>query len=159
MHDDELLRKAFNTVLRKLTYSSLSEDRIISYLKSKRFDGLIIDLVVEKLKQLEYIDDQKIADRFVRNALERKPKSKALIVRELKAKGIKDQDITDSLSAVSDIDLEVMANLIAAKVRRRYRDKDLDYMKNKVYGTLKLKGFDYSTIIKVLSNIEKYDEE
>lgn len=66
--------EAFNQSVRYLSYKSRSEREIIDYLKEKDYDDEIIIKVIQRLKEIQYIDDDQFTIHYVNSAIINKKK-------------------------------------------------------------------------------------
>ena len=123
-----------------------SEKEFRSYMYRKKVEPEFIDVWVEQFKQKKYLNDENFARWFAEQRL-RKNKSTRAVVAELRSKGIKAQDIDNSLCDSQDSDTEAIKKLIT-KIgsRPRYQDKQ------KLIAYLAGRGFNYSDIKAVLEN-------
>ena len=103
--------------------------------------------VFARLTEKKYIDDQKFAYFWVENRSLTKGASRRKLVAELRAKGIENNIIEQTLTATERNDSSEIQKIIAKK-RSRYPDEQ----KLMVY--LARLGFDYDDIKKALSETE-----
>lgn len=156
--------KFYNFALRFLSYRTRSEKEVRDKLKvqSEKLkvenSTVIIDRVIQKLKEKKFINDEEFARLFVENRLRFKPRSLRLIKLELKQKGI-DAEIIEKLMAdrgsqVAD-DLENAKKLVEKKMER-FRNKfgmTRDEVYQKLGRYLTSKGFNWDTIKKSIDEV------
>ena len=149
----EDFEKFYNKALRFLSYRPRSEkevrDRLkIKYQKSNLKDlMLIIDRVIQKLKEKKFINDEEFAKGFVESRLRFKPRSLRLIKIELKQKGIDPETINNLQFTIND--LEQAKKLVEKKIERiKSLSKEEIYIKLGRY--LASKGFNWDTIKQVI---------
>ena len=152
-----LLNKAY----RFLSYRSRSEKEIRDYLEKKskklKFDSeenknLIIEKAVEKLKEQKFLDDFEFTRQWINSRNKIKPKSIKFIFYELKQKGITREMAEevlqdDSVELISDLE---KAMALAEKKIVRYKNDDPEKIYIKLARFLAYKGFDYTTIKRVI---------
>ena len=80
-------RRAFNSALNSLDYRDHSEKEIRAKLLRKH-DADYVDEAVEKLIELDLVNDERYAENYARELFERKKFGKMRIKSELRAKGI-----------------------------------------------------------------------
>uniref|UniRef100_A0A7C4M0P6 Regulatory protein RecX n=1 Tax=candidate division CPR3 bacterium TaxID=2268181 RepID=A0A7C4M0P6_UNCC3 len=76
IENEEVVVAAFNSALRSLKLRDRSEKEIRDKLKQKEFAVSAIDKVVEKLYHLDFLNDKRFAEIFVRDRMKLKPKGK-----------------------------------------------------------------------------------
>jgi len=158
--------KFYNLALRFLSYRPRSEkevrDRLelkIKNQKSKIKDAdLIIDKIIKKLKEYNFINDEEFAEKWIGSRLRFKPRSLRLIKLELKNKGI-GAEIIEKLvvsrgSQVVD-DLENAKRLVEQKMGRS-RNK-FGMTREKLGRFLASKGFDWDTIKKAVDPVQLHE--
>ena len=74
-----------------LSFRSRSEKEMRDYLQKKEFSQ--IDETIEKLKNLDFINDNKFTQEFIESRSKNKPKGKKALMIELARKGIKIENI------------------------------------------------------------------
>jgi len=138
---------AFNLALRYLARSPKSVMEIKKYLAGKNLEQDKIDTVIDRLKDLRYLDDSAFARQFIENRIRFKPKSVYALGYELRHKGI-DQDIADELlNPLDDMELAWSA---ARKKQGQWQHLDLDIRKKKLMNHLRYRGFNHSVCMTVL---------
>jgi len=142
--------KAWNSSLRYLSYRNRSEAEIIKYLTRKDYTKEIIDLVLKRLKDNNYINDSQYAISMVNHRISSKPMGKILLSYELRNKGLSELDIEEALKCIDNEIEYSMAIKLADKKINDYKLLDWDCFKNKMGNYLQRKGFSYSLILKVL---------
>lgn len=118
-----------------LSFRARSEKEMRDYLKKK--EVLQIDETIEKLKELDFINDQKFIQEFVDSRSKNKPKGKKALIIELKRKGIKVNDL--------DINEDELAKEVLDK-KKNIKDKA------SAQRFLYSRGFSWNTIERALKN-------
>lgn len=153
----EDFERVYNSALRFLSYRPRSEKEVRDRLKIKYQKSnlknlpLIIDKVIQKLKEKKFINDEEFTKGWVENRLRFKPRSLRLIRFELKHKGI-DPEIINNLQLTIDNDLE-QAKTLAGKRLQRYKGLDKQKIYEKLGRYLASKGFDWNTIKKSIDEV------
>lgn len=118
----------------------------------KRYSDEIIDMVIAYVEEYHYIDDRQYAVDYINNR--KLTKGIRVLLYELRNKGI-EEDILDELKEeFSDMDsTEAIRNLIRKKgIDPNNEDRK---QRERLYRFLLSKGFSYSDISSVFSNIEE----
>jgi len=151
--DTHTLLKAKNNISRLLNVRIRSEKEICDRLQQKGYSQDIINDAVNYYKQLDLIDDENFTKQWIHSRLN-KPFGLNRIKKELEAKGI---DI-DILQAAIDQAKETFPELdivqeLAQKRVSLYKNSDPMKAKQRVYGYLVRRGFNYSVINKVVREL------
>ena len=144
---------AWNSSLNYLSYRHRSEAEINKYLVKKDYTKEVIDLVMKRLKDNNYINDSQFALSLVNQRISSKPMGKKLLVYELRNKGLSESNIEEALIEFNEeIEYSMAIKLVDKKIND-YKLLDWNCFQNKLGNYLQRKGFSYSLIIKV---IQKY---
>jgi regulatory protein len=144
------LQRAVDQAARFLSYRPRSSTEIRDNLK-KRFDAVTIDAAIEKLKDLNYLDDRAFARYWVENRDTFKPRSTSALRYELRQKGLEPTVIDEVLN---DFDNQSSAYRAAEAKARRFRNLTMTDFRNKMSSYLQRRGFDYGTIRETLAQLE-----
>ena len=93
-------KNALDEAAELLTARSLTKAELARRLKSKGFDSPEISDAVERLEELDYVDDEAYAARYAADAA-RRGKGRLRIARELSQKGMDPQTAKDAIDALS----------------------------------------------------------
>ncbi|WP_416149022.1 recombination regulator RecX [Salipaludibacillus sp. HK11] len=91
------VNKAMQKVLNYLSYRMRSEDEVTRYLKDLEIEEEDINNIVERLYELQFIDDQRFAEAFVRTKRDTGKKGPMVIEQELYQKGVSKLIIASAL--------------------------------------------------------------
>lgn len=146
----DLVEKAKSNVFRYLSYRprSISESRI--YLRTKGFDEIVIDQVVDRLVELEYLDDEAFTNFWIEQRQLHKPRSRYALRQELYQKGVS-QDVIDA--AVNEVDERDAAFRAAEKKSRTWFSLSEERFSHKIRGFLQRRGFSYAITTEVTEKI------
>lgn len=111
--------------------------------------GEMIDKVIARLVELQYLDDKKFVENYVADRVEFKPRGKFLIKRELKLKGIAEKAIEECLKNLP-LDEEEIALSTLRKRERLWQAYPLQKKKEKAFRYLASKGFEPDAIYKAV---------
>ncbi|GAB3188156.1 regulatory protein RecX [Nesterenkonia suensis] len=110
--------RARNVVLRKLTGSAKSRHQLAEALRAKEFSEEVIIAVLDRLEEVQLIDDAAFARMWARTRHENRGLGRAALRRELTERGVADAEIEEALEQVSADDEDAAAReLIARKLR------------------------------------------
>lgn len=137
--------KAFGLALRYASLRPRSEWEIRSYLQRKKVTPALADKILNKLTDLNTVDDISFAKSWVESRRLLRPTSKRKLQQELRAKRVNDEAISQALSEDEADEQEILRALITKK-RPRYPD-DLKLMQY-----LARQGFKYDDIKSALQN-------
>ena len=88
MDDDPDFEKAKKKAFRLLARRARSEKELRDKLREKKFEGGLIDRVVSRLFELNYLDDEAFSRQWVRHLAVDKLSGNCLIEASLRKKGI-----------------------------------------------------------------------
>jgi len=156
---DKLYDLALNLSLNYLSYAMRCEAKIISYLNKKHFHGIIINDVLNRLKELKYVNDSDYIENFVRS------KSASLIGRnkmknDLIKKGIDIDLVNVSVDKFFTLK-EEKDNLGQFITRQDRKNKDLFYRekKDKILNSAIRKGYDYALVNSLIDDFISEEED
>jgi len=141
---------AYQKVIRYLSYRQRSTNEVRRHLEKQGVSAEITGTVMERLLRNGLIDDQRLAQDWVENRSDYRPRSRRALVYEMKQKGIPEQAIEQALA---DWDEEDIAYQAARKQARRLMHLDWPEFRQKMYAHLARRGFNYETAAPVVSRI------
>jgi regulatory protein len=158
-YEDDI-RKAYNMAIKYLARVMRTEHEVRSYLKEKEVEDPVIQEVIVKLYQYQFLDDEQYAISFVRTKKNTTDKGPVVIKRELNEKGVKEPFIQKALKEYTfDEQVETAHSICKKEVTKNKSDSEL-ILKQKLEQKLIRKGFSFDIIAEVTSNIElKTDDE
>ena len=122
----------------------------------RNYVSATVDAVIEKLKKLKLIDDEKFAKEWSEYRL-RNNKSRNFIMRELNKKGIPRETASEILNSFSVNESELAYDAVKSRLQR-YKKLEPMKAKSKIFRFLAGRGFSYDTIESVMGKIIKNDE-
>ncbi len=134
---------AKQSAIRFVSYRPRSVSEVKKNLRRKQYDNDIIERVVDRLKELELLDDEKFAHYWVDQRETFKPRSRRAIRYELFQKGVNRQVID---AAVEDLDENSAAYRAGLKRARRWAGKPEDKFRLDMKRFLQRRGFNYGVI-------------
>jgi len=138
------LQKALNF----LSYRPRSESEVRKKLIEKEFETAVIDNVIVRLRELNYLGDLEFARQWVENRSTFRPRGSRALTAELKIKGVDEATIAQALSEMPEE--EQLAFEAAKKYVNRLKGLDRDKFRSRLGGFLGRRGFGYETIYKVV---------
>jgi len=144
------IEKVYQRALNFLSYRVRSEQEIRSNLQKHHTPEIIINPVLERLREGSLIDDQKFAQQWIENRNTFHPRSKRALSSELYRKGISYQIIEETLQ---DINEEELAFKFARKKAGKFKTLDKSAFQEKMYGYLSRRGFNYSLCKEVVTSL------
>ncbi|MGM0567588.1 MAG: RecX family transcriptional regulator [Elusimicrobiota bacterium] len=146
--------KALDYARLLLSYRIRSEKEIVIKLNSKKYPAKVIDAVLKKLKDYQELDDRKFAVAWIHSRRASRPKGDYAIRKELKEKGVSDDEIeyafkkSESESPCDKTELAVRA---CGSMLQKYKKLDKNTARRRLRSLLKRRGFSYDTIAEVES--------
>lgn len=126
--------KAYNSALRYLSYRLRSKSELQRYLHDKEYEDSTIELTLERLADLGLVDDLVFANTWITDRLRLKPRSRAVLMAELRHKGIASEVIDVALAAIEpDDELQSLRRLMAKKQSHYDEAKLIQYLRSKGY--------------------------
>ena len=146
-----------------LSFRPRSEKEIREYLlgknkpQKKTFEppsAEIIDAVIEKLKEMRFLNDLEFAQNWVRSRTEYKPKAVGIIKMELRQKGIAQELIDQVLqSRIETKDDKTLAIELLERKRKKYEGMEKQERLQKAGGMLARKGFSFEAIKSAIDEV------
>lgn len=134
------------TLLRKLHTHDMSVHEVMSWLRSKdAAEGDAAELIA-KFERLNYLNDERLARELVSRLSERKGKSKSVISRELRQRGISSHAIETALEAIDDDDELAKATELALQRVRQFSKLDQATAERRLVGFLSRRGYSGQTV-------------
>jgi regulatory protein len=150
--ETDLYTAAVNSLARR----AYSVYEMRTYLERRAEDRDVVKSVLERLKQLNYLDDARYARQFVRMHTELRKQGAFRIARDLRARGVPDRHIEAALAERSPESSE--SALVRARLERRIKllRGPLDERRvASLYRSLLRAGFSADTIRRELSALAK----
>ena len=156
-HDD--IRKTYNAAVQYLARRMRSEKEIRNYLKQKEADEPIIDEVIHKLAEQNYLNDKEFAFAFVRTQIHTTDNGPDVISRELKEKGISAEIAGEALNEYPREQQIEKASKITSKFLHKTTKESWKVQKQKLEQLLLRKGYSYEVIQLVIQEHEGEKED
>ncbi len=114
------------------------------------------DLVIKRLKELKYIDDEQYAKDFCSDRTKFKPSGKFLLKHELKKRGISKETIEKTTEGI-EIEECVIAQDALERKSKQWKTDSKNKMKEKAVRFLASRGFSTDAIYKTINSC--YDKD
>ena len=123
-------------------------------------NGAIVDEVLEKLKEYDYLDDEQYAKTLASSKLRQKPMGKRLLKQRLSQKKLDKETIEQAIEKVYENtpEDEVIERAIKKRLRIKGKPETREDSK-KFYDYLLRQGFSYDLVSTKMREIGKFDEE
>lgn len=154
---DEDYVQAKQSALDYLAHKPRTEKEVRRKLRSADILEPVIDEVISRLYELQYLDDEAYARDYVRNRFSSKRYGPERIRRELRKRGVDRRLIDEAVhDHFSGIDLKAVAREHAEKRWSRLADEDDPRRrKQKLYRYLRRRGFPSGVISPLLDELER----
>ncbi|MGX7025129.1 recombination regulator RecX [Vagococcus hydrophili] len=149
----------YQFALSYLSYQLRSEKEIRDHLKKKEVSSEGIIYVVNKLHEINLLDDLVFAESYVRTVMKTQDKGPQTVKQQLFKKGISEDNIAKALELFTFDEQEEMGMRLAEKALRKYQNKSHKEKINKVRQHLFTKGYSGDVIELVMSNLEVEKDE
>ncbi|KPU43887.1 regulatory protein RecX [Oxobacter pfennigii] len=135
-------KQAFNKAIKMLSLRCKSEYEIRKKLLSE-FDNEVIDRVIERLKELRYIDDLEYTKQYIKDKISLNMLGKNRVKNDLRKKGIDINIINGVLAVTQGDDIEIAVKVIEKKLRVTKEQINDIKTRQKIYRFLIYRGFEY----------------
>ncbi|MBN1266253.1 MAG: RecX family transcriptional regulator [Anaerolineales bacterium] len=136
-------QKALQLSWDQLSRRPRTEKEIREYLGRKQVPDEVVDSVIDRLKQLDYVNDASFAAQWIENRQTFRPRSSIALKYELQQKGVANDIIA---SALLDFENSDAAYAAAEAAMRKFRNRDPETIQKRIYAYLSRRGFRYETI-------------
>jgi len=144
------LSTCLNVAYRYLSHRPRSESEIRERLQQRNFEDSQIEIVINKLKEQNLLDDTAFAKFWKDNRESFHPTSQRLIRLELKRKGVADETIDNVVSQMDDHDSAYRAALSKTK---HLSHQEYETFRRRLGDYLKRRGFGYSAINQTIKRV------
>jgi len=149
MDEEKALEQATSLALRFLSYRPRSVYEVTSRLR-RRYNQPTTDAVVARLKEHGLLDDEAFARSWSRSRTSSRPRSAAMIRRELQEKGVDKETVQATTETLDDDENAYNAGLRAVAY---LPDADYATFRRRLWGYLHRRGFGQSTIRRTVARL------
>lgn len=153
MSDEKLEQRAKNVLLHQLSRSMKTEHQLRQVLAKREIPDDIADSVINRFTEAQLIDDAAFARSFVASRIACGGKSRSVIRRELRQKGVPEELANQALEGLNR---QTEAELALGLARKRLSalasyEREIQY--RRLQGFLARRGFDSEIIRRTLSEV------
>ena len=147
---DEAYQKLLTYALRLISKKRYTEHELLIKLKRKKEGSKKDrDLVIDRLKELNYVDDKTFAGDFIRTRSELSPRGKSMLQFELRRKGI-DKQVVQAALEDAKIDEEDLIMRLLERKKKALNGLSGDKRRKKIISLLGSRGFNPQAIYKII---------
>nr|WGD60366.1 recombination regulator RecX [Bacillus velezensis] len=157
-HGDDV-KKAFNRAVEFLSYRMRSEKEVRDHLKKKETPDMVISEVIHKLYDYRYLNDKEFAEAYASTHKKTNGKGSDVLFRELKAKGIDDDTIKETLSAFTFDEQIQEALKHIGKILKKDKKLSTKEIRQRAQMQLQRKGFPFDVINAALEQTEYENDD
>lgn len=146
----------YDKVLNFLSFRPRSKFEISQYLSKKEVGEKTKDKIMDKIKKLGFLDDEKFARWLVEQRSGTRPKGKYFLEEELRQKGVDKPLIKELMGELrpKESDFELAQKLALNKLEN-WKNLPSKEVKNKLFGFLFRRGFSYEVVGEVIDKLCK----
>lgn len=137
------VRQALDRSMRYLSHRPRSRSEVERYLKERDVSAAARAAALERLEELELVDDPAFAAWWVENRLEHKPRGAIALRSELAARGVA-SDVIDE--AIGQLDEGPIASELAVRRAHRYARLDRPTFDKRLGAYLQRRGFRFDVV-------------
>jgi regulatory protein len=142
--------KAYQHALRYLSYRPRTRSEIAKNLRDFDTPDEVIESILEKLAQSGMVNDAQFAQAWVENRSAFRPRSRRALTFELRRRGVDPNIIEQSIAVVDE---DALAYEAARKQAGKLRGLDWQLYRQKMFGFLARRGFNYEVSAAVISRV------
>lgn len=146
IQQEEARQQAMDLAINYLSFRPRSQAEVRRHLLHKSIAPEIVETVLERLRQLEYIDDRAFASFWVENREQFKPRGSQGLRSELRMKGIEREIVEEVVSDENDATLALRAAERKAASLLQMPSMDYKTFRNRLGGFLQRRGFSYEVV-------------
>ncbi len=142
------------TAERFLATRMRSEKEVRGRLKRDAIPEDVIDQTIAAFRRVQLLDDAEFARVWVKDRLRLRPRSAAMLRRELRAKGVKDDVIALVLGEAFEVKEEAdVARELAESYRRKHPGLEPEVLMRRLAGFLQRKGYSPALVYDVVKAV------
>ena len=150
LNNRDLEEQIYQQALRLISRRPRSEAELRNRFLRKKVQTEIQDMVIARLREQGFVDDNAFARSWVENRLTFRPRSAWAIKQELRKKGVSNDAIR---AALENFDDDEAAYQAALKVARKMAGMPKDLFIQRLAAYLSRRGFQYSTVSPVVKRV------
>lgn len=144
---DDKVQAAKDAAIKALAARDLTRRELVEYLVSHRHAADVVDPAITELEILGLVDDERVAEAYVRSRMGERPMARDMVETELIERGIEESIVTRVLDAAMSGRDEGGEALELARIRVRTSPAKLppDAIRRRVFAFLTRRGYDEET--------------
>jgi regulatory protein len=161
MEQEEELQKAVDRAMNYLSFRPHSREELRRYLRKKETPAELIDLVLERLQQLDLINDQAFTSFWIEAREKSNPKGAQAIKNELRMKGVEREVVDEMVTGEQDEELALQAGRKKARTLMNQPAIDYNTFRTRLGAFLQRRGFSYDIAKRTVQSLweELKDED
>jgi regulatory protein len=152
---DKITQRALQFAIKSIMYKRQSVKEMRERLE-ERFPEADRDQIIERLIELDYLNDQAYCEAYIRHRSMSSPRGKYLLSRELKQKGIPSDLASLSLE---DFEEKQIIQEVALNKWRKLKSAPPEKRRERLMRFLASRGFAISEVIQTVKSIAENSEE
>jgi len=147
------IQEKYNNCLKYIKIRLRSEKEIRDYLIKKNVNASEIDLIVDRLINNNLLNDEIYCKCFINDKLKFTSQGDYKIKQDLRKSGI-DEEIIEKYESLFDRNLlEQKMDKLINKYIKSSKNKNITYLKNKIYNNLMIQGYNVDMILEKLNRL------
>jgi regulatory protein len=161
LHQEEALQQATNRALNFLSFRPRSREEVRRYLHKKETPPELINTVMQRLDDLNLINDQAFTEFWVESRERSNPKGAQALKNELRLKGVKREMVDELISDDQDEERALRAGHKKAALLARQPGMDFKTFRARLGPFLQRRGFSYEVTTHAVRSLWKeiYEDE
>lgn len=152
------IQRGLNTAIHFLSIRMRSEQEVRDYLKKKEIEAEPAEEIMKRLQSMGYLNDEQFADAFIKTQIQTTEKGPAVILRELKEKGIQDEMASELMEQFTEQEQIEKAARLFEKQLKKYKRDSAFLKQKKAEQYVMTKGYS-SAVMKKAASAAEPDEE
>ncbi|HEY0752843.1 MAG TPA: RecX family transcriptional regulator [Ktedonobacteraceae bacterium] len=153
LQNEEACQQATERAINYLSFRPRSQEEVRRHLRKKETPPEIIELVLERLQRLDYLNDRSFASFWVENRERFNPRGSQAMRSELRMKGVEREIVDETVDDEHDEELAVRAASRKAELLLRTPAMDYATFRNRLSGYLQRRGFSYAVVARVVRSL------
>lgn len=150
LKSEDQYESGYQAALRLISYRPRSNAEITEYLNKRGYPAETIEAVLQRLIDLELVNDHQFVQQWVDNRNEFRPRGRRALQVELRQRGIEQQIIDEYLA---NLDEPTLAYQAAVKQAKKLKHLDRQTFRIKMSNFLARRGFSYELISQVVAEV------
>ena len=144
---------ALNKAVKYISKTMKTEKQIVDYLKGKGYVERVIEFVLGKLKEYNFVDDETFVELYIKQSTNTKGKKR--LQYELKNKGVDEKLVLEKVDEI-ETDRETALSLAEKFLQKKKNEKNV---REKLFRFLSYRGFAVDDITYVLRMVKMEEED